>query len=216
MRQIFGLWFIIGALFFTPCNAHSAMRVAVIDSGYSGDTKNLCATGHYDFILNEAVVSKDDRNHGTHVVNAIKAYAKADYCIIILKVFNSVPSELSGERVIRAIQYATSLGVDIINMSLDGPEPMNQERDAIAAALNKGIKVFVAAGNKKINLDKTCNTYPACYKLSSSVVGSNSKEANYAGFAFNKQPWCYNGECGTSLSTGIATGKFITDMEKYR
>lgn len=47
----------------------------------------------------------------------------------------------------KAIRYAADHGADVINMSLGGPHPASDERDAIGYAISKGVVVVASAGN---------------------------------------------------------------------
>lgn len=205
---------ILGMLLVLACSvAGATMKVAVIDSGFTGTSEHLCATGHYNFINETDTVGPDTIAHGTYVLKAIETEASGDYCLLVYKIFNDRKG--STKLIAEAISRAVAAKVDVINLSIAGKDSDDSEKAAISSALNVGIKVFVASGNEGQDLDKTCNIYPACYKLSSSVVGTNEKHkaANYSGFTINKQPYCYQGHCGTSFSTGYATGKFIKEIQ---
>lgn len=193
------------------------LKVAVIDTGYNGLNTHLCADGHFDFIKARPEAAKDIIGHGTQVTNAIQTYAKdSNYCVLVYRVFAKAPYY---PRVPEAVMYAIAHHADIINLSLEGPTFAPDEFLAIKRALAKGIEVYVAAGNGNKNLDFKCNVYPACYKVKGlTVVGSTPVKGRRTGNTGNivsqKEDSCFGGLCGTSLSTGIATGKFINKQEK--
>ncbi len=201
------------------------VRVAVIDSGYNGDRKHLCPDGHYDFIAGTPTVGRDQQGHGTNVVSAIIEYGeKANYCILVFKVFGKagkkgyggrpdVPVEHNGD-IPKAIYMALNNGVKVINMSLDGEAPFETERAALIEARRQTALVFVAAGNSGLDLDIRCASYPACYKIPGVVVVGGEtmwgkREGNKGTIVDEYEDWCYNDMCGTSMSTAIATGKFV-------
>lgn len=191
------------------------VKVAVIDSGYNGPTTHLCETGHYDLVAQRPVVGRDQYGHGGVVAKAIIEHAgDADYCLIILKVFGRKGTFSGSDTIAVAVRAAVDLGAKVLNLSLSGPSATTVERKAIEYAVNHKVVVFVSAGNDGINLDKDCKAYPACYKIPGVfVVGSDSDfgrpNGNQGSIIDEREDWCYGGICGTSLSTGIATGKFV-------
>lgn len=191
--------------------------VAVIDTGYRGATTHLCPTGSFDFVDGKAQVGLDTWGHGTKVIGAIEANAKnSDYCIQVYKVFGTLtPANL----IVRAINLAAEHHVNVLNLSFEGQSPMATEKAAIAYALSIGIKVFVAAGNEGLNLDAKCGAYPACYGLKGmNIIGSKPikgrNTGNHGHIVTQKEEFCFDGTCGTSLSTAIATGKYISGGSK--
>jgi serine protease len=63
--------------------------------------------------------------------------------------------------IIAGIQYAVDNGADVINMSLGGTSPNPSERDAMRAALDRGVFFSLSAGNEADDGNPT--TYPASY-----------------------------------------------------
>lgn len=204
---------IIAGLMLFSCIASAQVRVAVIDTGYNGKD-HLCATGHYDFINHKAEVGVDERQHGTVVAHAIEKYASGNYCLVVLKVFTR--NTVSLFDIINAIHLATAQKVDVINLSISGGTFNAEEYNAIATATRSGIKVFIASGNDSKNLDKNCDVFPACYHIKGvTVVGSlgSDTKANYGYVVTQKESYCFEGICGTSMSTGIAAGKYIKELK---
>ncbi|MGN1401585.1 MAG: S8 family peptidase [Bacillus sp. (in: firmicutes)] len=152
------------------------ITVAVLDTG--------CDDSHPD--LKERVkggrnFTNDDRGnqdiymdyngHGTHVAGTIAATKdgtgvtgaapKAD--LLIVKVLNK---NGSGQYawIIKGIEYAIEQKVDIISMSLGGPQDVPELHKAIQKATREGILVVCAAGNDGDGDDTTDElAYPGCY-----------------------------------------------------
>lgn len=186
------------------------IKIAVIDTGLTPAIQT-CPDGSYDFITDKPGVGIDTVGHGTAMAKIIKNFAgKKDFCLISYKVFDG----MNGNSIYihRAIEMAIEDHVDIINMSLTGPEYDKGEYFALKKAVAAGIKIFIASGNDKKNLNKVCDTYPACYKgINFVVVGTSDigTKANYGTVISQKEYFCSEHLCGTSISTAIATGKYI-------
>jgi subtilisin family serine protease len=203
---------LIVGLMFIGSVANATLKIAVIDSGLNGRSDKLCSTGHYDFIADKAGVGVDKLGHGTKIVKAIETYAKGDYCIVVLKVF----PEPSKDLVDRAVTYAVAQGATVINMSIQGDRFLLAEYLAMRDATVKGVKIFIAAGNVGMDLDQNCETYPACYNLKNTVVvGSiGNNKVNHGSIVTENEDYCFENLCGTSLSTAIATGKYIRSVNE--
>src|ERR1700687_172948 len=142
--------------------------VAVIDSGLemSAEFQNR-VTAFYDFTNGGAVARfpSDDYGHGTHVAGTIGGSGGLSYNysyhglapkvkFVILKVLDKNGAGYTSD-VIRAIDFAvanrSSLGVDVINLSLGHPiyEPAASDPLVLAVerASQAGIIVVAAAGN---------------------------------------------------------------------
>jgi len=193
------------------------IKIAVIDTGYNGPLKHLCSTGHFDFTTQKNRVGEDLIGHGTKIVAAIEANAKnSDYCLLIYKVFGTNPATPA---IVLAIDYALKEKADVLNLSFEGPLPYQYEAKVISKALSRNVKVFVAAGNKNKNLNVNCNVFPACYPLKGlEVIGSlpiaGVSKGNYGAIVKHKENFCFDSICGTSISTAIATGKFVNNKGK--
>jgi minor extracellular protease Epr len=160
------------------------IKIAVIDTGFDfnsnwpaatklGLTKpKLCKAGHKDFTKTGL---KDTHGHGTHIAGLIAKYAdNADYCLVILKFYDSRATTSNLRSIVDAINYAVSLKVDFINLSLGGVHPSELERQAVLNALNANIRVVSAAGNEKSNLAQK-GYYPALYDSRIVVVGATKE-----------------------------------------
>ena len=158
-----------------PAKLH---KIVVMDTGFNS-TKNsrvkLCDTGSADFTHTGL---KDNHGHGSHVANTIAdRLLNADkYCFIIVKAFDpntplyyrNVTSRVEFEYLDTILEAG-----DYVNYSAGGGTPGNEEKQHIVSLLNKGVNIFVAAGNGSANLDKKCDYYPACYGLKNLHVVGN-------------------------------------------
>lgn len=125
----------------------------------------------YDFI-NQDNNPMDDRGHGTHVAGTIGAVGNNNLGVVgvspnvRLMALKSLGSNGSGptSNAIRAIDYATRMGADIINASFGGGGYDQALSDAISQANSAGVLFVAAAGNKGINTDISPH-YPSSYNL---------------------------------------------------
>lgn len=213
----------------------ATMKIAVIDTGFDFNGKwsiqpKLCATGHKDFT---GTGLQDSHGHGTHVAGLIASYSReADYCLIILKFFD--PREIKADTLkssSKALEYAISQKVDIINYSAGGTAFDYAEAKAVKNALNAGITVVAAAGNEYSHLDKKAY-YPALYDARVVVVGAVTETlarlpasnygpqvdvfengSNVVSLAPNSS---YVRMSGTSMATAIHTGKIVNKVYRIK
>lgn len=202
------------------------IKIAVIDTGVDLKKTNLlpyvCSEGNISFVKGKAL--EDSIGHGTNVIGLIAD--KIDpvrFCILVLKTCGEDLQIVNNTN--KAIAYAIKQNVKYINMSFNGNIPDETEFKLIKLALSKGIKIAVAAGNEGKDLDRKCDSFPACYTkyLNSKlfrVVGSNTKfvigrnYANYGKIVKYKEDGTYVGSprmTGTSQSTAILMGKWISE-----
>jgi subtilisin family serine protease len=217
-------------LFFYVSNCFSKeIKVAVIDTGIDNQVGKICKDGNIDF---SGTNSNDSFGHGTHIAGLIIKNAKnANFCLYNLKYYD--PAMHGGDSlkaIISALKKAIDLNVDIINISAGGFSSVEEEKSLIKLALDKGIKVIVAAGNEATNLDKDCNYFPACYDNRLIVVGNltktgvKSNSSNYGSIVktweigtnvVSSLPNQKSGELsGTSQATAIFTGKTLNSMQR--
>lgn len=238
----------------TDAKATKTVVVAVIDTGISDsliDKNMMCKHGSKDFT---GTGLQDRHGHGTHVSTLIDQYVKGiypgrepktfqarlasvhpNYCQVILKfVDDPYGHEVATTfKVVKAINYAVDIHVDVINFSGGGESPLYEEKRAILRALNSGIKVIVAAGNNSKRLVKGDSYYPAAYDPRIIVVGNlapNLKDivdsSNYGDIVkfwevgYEVPSLCLNNEIcektGSSQSTAIKSGKVIREMLSHQ
>lgn len=113
----------------------------------------------------------DAHGHGTHIAGIIRS-VYPPVKILTLKYFNPNASGLENlNATIEALEYATKIGVDIINYSGGGPSSSKKELAVLKRAEARGIIVVAAAGNEKSNIDIERNAYyPASYGLSNIIT----------------------------------------------
>jgi hypothetical protein len=222
------------------------IRIAVIDTGfgYNREPKHpkFCEYGHRDFTIDrnseEAIndmhrlfgIPRDTDGHGTNIVGIIDNYAKksyVNYCIVVLKIYSkNQTGEQTVDTSIKAIKYATELGVDTINYSGGGPNSSSKEKEAVIQFLDNGGTFVAAAGNNAERLGvEGSNYYPAMYDSRIVVVGNwtsfhkRSALSNY-GSLVNRWEVGENVEVygivrtGTSQACAVATGKIISENNK--
>lgn len=214
------------------------VKIAIVDTGLDRDDPRfsdvLCKDGHKNF-TNNSIETKDTNGHGTHVAGLIKKHAgKKGYCLIILKYYeDNADGHKNFTNSIKALEWAVSLNVDIVNFSGGGPTPDVLERKVINSA--KKTLFVVAAGNRSVNMTTSGNKfYPASYELPNIIVIGNlsqngitrSPTSNYGdpriiwevGENLNSTMPCLNNKIGyncegemtgTSQATAVHTGRLV-------
>lgn len=217
------------------------LKVAVLDTGFDMNSKwsdhekrgiktlpKLCPEGlHRNY--SSDIWLNDTHGHGTHIAGIIGARTnpEVDYCLIIVKYFNLYGTgEENQIGMNAALRYAVEeANVDIINISGGGELPDPTEKKLIMQALNKGIKIVVAAGNNSLQMDnkKNCRYYPACYSTKvisvSNALNPNSNRGimvqsmqngnNVKSIVPNNG---YSLMSGTSQSAAIQTAELLNEM----
>ncbi|WP_445491391.1 S8 family peptidase [Niallia sp. 03133] len=123
----------------------------------------------------------DYNGHGTHVAGTIGAVENEqgvvgvapEVNLLIVKVLNEQGSG-QYEWIINGILFAIEQKVDIISMSLGGPQDVPELHEAVKKAVASQILVVCAAGNEGDGLDSTDELgYPAFYNEVISVGAVN-------------------------------------------
>jgi hypothetical protein len=135
----------------------------------------------------------DDIGHGTHVAGVIAA--RVNNSIGIAGISNQIrilPLKVYGrleksalplaERLVRAVRYAASRRVDVINLSMGWPKATDtpELRRAFQDALNSGITIVAAAGN-----NSTADAaFPCAYSgvLCVGAITVNGEMASFSNF----------------------------------
>jgi subtilisin family serine protease len=135
----------------------------------------------------------DDNRHGTHCAGTIGAegnnnlgVAGVNWKVKILPVkFLTAKGSGSLEGAIKAIEYATKMGVQVMSNSWGGGNYSKALEEAIVKAKNKGILFVAAAGNESNNNDKRA-TYPAGFKvdnvISVAAISNQDKRASFSNY----------------------------------
>lgn len=142
----------------------------------------------WDFYNNDNIVfdRSDGDDHGTHVAGIIAASLNNIGVSGVAPNVKIMPLKFMGPDggttydAIRAIQYAESKGVKILNFSWGGMDYDSALKDAIS---NSGCLVIAAAGNDGTNNDAAPD-YPASYKLDNIIsVAAIDNRGNLADFS---------------------------------
>lgn len=194
----------------SPSITENRLRIAVLDTGISKrqfNEKYMCKDMPYFSIRSKGL---DWHGHGTNIVGLIgERINTKKYCITIYAF--GVNPKLSETNYY--LSEMLNHGVVGVNLSIQGEDYDMTEGDTIKKLTDSHIKVFVASGNSKFNLNIKCNTYPACHKLSNRkliVIGSTDRRYSNYGRIVDKYidgtKKGYPVMSGTSMSTAIATG----------
>ena len=161
-------------------------------------------------------VYKDYNGHGTHVAGTIAATQNNNGVVgvapeanlLIIKVLDKNGSG-QYEWIINGINYAIEQKVDIISMSLGGPEDLPELHEAIQKAVTSNILVICAAGNEGDGVDSTDEfDYPGCYNEVISV-GAIDLERHSSNFSNSNNEVDLVGPGEKILSTYL-NGKYAT------
>lgn len=135
----------------------------------------------------------DQNGHGTHVAGTIGAVGNNgvgvsgvnwDVQMGALAIGIGASPFISMSAAIEAVQYATDMEFDVLNMSWGGTgAPSTALRDAIEAAGDAGVLVVAAAGNSSSNNDLD-PAYPASFDLDNIIsVAATTHTDQMAGFS---------------------------------
>jgi len=157
------------------------IKVGVIDTGIDPEHPDLKANyaGGVD-LANARPVPLDKQGHGSHVSGTIAGVdnnlgvvgVAPEASIYTIRVFNDTGSIVHGSDLIKALDYATQQKLNVVNLSLGGPEFSALEEMAFQTASQSGLLIFAAAGNDGADVI----SYPAGYKT---VVAVSAIDSNY-------------------------------------
>lgn len=160
--------------------------VAVLDSGIDTDHEMFEGRLIENFVncssSGAANSCEDDFGHGTHVAGIIADNTLGNVKIKPYKVLNSEGKGALSSIVV-ALDLAIEQGVDIINMSFTAEGESQTMTDSVNDAVEKGINVVVAAGNRGVDLTKKTFT-PACIEsaITVSAVTKDHKLSSYSNY----------------------------------
>lgn len=156
------------------------VKVAIIDSGIDLDHPDLAGrvAGGYN-VLSPGASYDDDFGHGTHVAGIVAASNNSQGSVGVapladlyaVKVLDSTGAGFVSN-IIKGINWAADNGMQIINLSLTAPTDVPSLREAVSAAVSRGIVVVVAAGN-----DGGAVKYPAAYPEVIAVAATDQADA---------------------------------------
>lgn len=214
--------------------------VLVIDTGI--DLRDpyfkpfMCKTGHSD-LTGKGL--HDVHGHGTNVAGLIlKDIDPKKVCIKVVKYFHNKEATAQEEIMLdnarrsgtyyqssysKAVSRLYELDYLMLNFSGNGMDPLGTEELAFRRALGRGAYIVVASGNESLDLNKTCTSYPACYKSLQKyenfrvVTDMGLSAANKGGPAKhneNGRGQCYKENClnGTSQATAVHTNKLLKSL----
>lgn len=168
--------------------------VAVLDTGIDYNHPDLEANliGGASFVAAERDFM-DKNGHGTHVAGTIAANGQIfgvapDTRILAVKVLDQSGSGTykgitSGLKYARQWRGPKGQKVNVINMSLGGPDPEKEMYDEIIRVIKAGITIVCAAGNEGDGKEETSEfSFPAYYKETVSVgaVNMQTRVANFS------------------------------------
>ncbi|RME18042.1 MAG: alkaline serine protease [Bdellovibrio sp.] len=129
----------------------------------------------YDFIRNTPKV-EDSLGHGTHVTGIIAAQKGPNGVQGVAPLAQILPLDFIGDEgygltsdALKAMDYAVSMGAQLINASWGGGDCSTLLRDKIRSLQEKNILFITAAGNNSLNLDQV-KSYPASFVLPSQIT----------------------------------------------
>ena len=168
--------------------------VAVLDTGVDYNHPDLKANiiGGASFVATEKDYM-DQNGHGTHVTGTIAANNQIlgvapTAKVLAVKVLNkdgsgSYRGITSGLKFARQWRGPQGQKVNVINMSLGGPEPEAEMYREILKGINSGITVVCAAGNAGDGREETHEfSYPAYYP-ETVAVGAVNLQTRIANFS---------------------------------
>ncbi|WP_258728927.1 S8 family peptidase [Bacillus atrophaeus] len=167
----------------------SNVKVAVIDSGIDSSHPDLKVSGGASFVPSEPNPFQDGNSHGTHVAGTVAALNNSVGVLGVapsasLYAVKVLSSSGSGDYswIINGIEWAISNNMDVINMSLGGPQGSTALKAVVDKAVSQGIVVVAAAGNSGSSGSTSTVGYPAKYPsvIAVGAVDSNNQRASFS------------------------------------
>jgi subtilisin len=162
-------------------NKGASVRVAVLDTGidYAHEDLDGNYRGGYDFVFDDDDPFDDSFNsHGTHVAGIIAAEEDGfgvigvapEVDLFAVKVLDGAGFGLE-EWLIAGIEWAVQNGIEIINLSIEGPDAQGLH-DACDRAYEAGVLLVAAGGSSLVGGGPV--RHPAAY---ASVIGVTATDA---------------------------------------
>nr|AGN91700.1 serine alkaline keratinase [Niallia circulans] len=213
------------------------VKVAVLDTGIHAAHPDLNVAGGASFIPSEPNATQDFQSHGTHVAGTIAAL---DNTIGVLGVAPSASlyavkvldrnGDGQSSWIISGIEWAVANNMDVINMSLGGPNGSTALKNAVDTANNRGVVVVAAAGNSPSFGSPSTVGYPAKYDSTGAVANVNGNNprnsSSSAGPELDVSPpgtsilstvpsSGYTSYTGTSMASPHVAGAAARILSKY-
>ncbi|AGB36140.1 S8 family serine peptidase [Natronococcus occultus] len=167
-----------------PDDSSGDATVAVLDTGIDPDHESLAVDDGVSFVDCEDGCDDDwddDGVHGTHIagtaaavdndVGVVGVTPTAELCAV--RVLDGDGGGHDSE-IAAAIEWCADEGIDVLTLSLGGPEPGPILEDAIEYAYGNGVLVFAAAGNAGPDGDTV--DYPAAYDACIAVGATDLRD----------------------------------------
>lgn len=133
----------------------SRIIIAIIDTGVALSMQHQYKEHMCQPVINYTTENDgvDRQHHGTVIFETIaKGINPKTHCITVIKID---PKRL--DHIFIGLNWVINNKASYLNYSLCGEGRIQYEEQLLYKALNNGTKIFFAAGNKSLNLDK--NTY---------------------------------------------------------
>jgi subtilisin len=161
-------------------NKGAGVKVAVLDTGidYSHEELDANYRGGYDFVFNDDDPFDDSFNsHGTHVAGIVAAEENGigvigvapEVELFAVKVLDGAGFG-TADWIIAGIEWAAQNGIDVINMSIEGPDAQALH-DACDQAYEAGVLLVAAGGSSFAGGGPV--EYPAAYDSVIAVTGTD-------------------------------------------
>lgn len=144
----------------------TGLHISQISAPYMCNLTHLSSLGSKSKIWSQNELSGSQPLHEVHGSNIIGLIGSSintkKYCILSIQYSNGEVSNY--KKALKLLRGVDNIAA--VNLSISGLEALPLETDTIINLLNRGVKVFCAAGNRKTRLRPgKCNAYPACLKL---------------------------------------------------
>lgn len=218
-------------LLFSSLVQAKTIRIAIIDTGYYMNDVispfKPCDNFKYDRDFTKDKTMEALHPHGQNILHTVAdGLQNVDYCVINIKALTI--GEFDQNAYFAALNYVKTLDIDIVNMSISGEQRSRIESNSIKTMLKKNVKVIVAAGNRRKNLDKGCSEYPTCVDKRVISVGclkeDNKTKCSYSNRGKRVSTWEIGNNItaggitmsGTSQAAAVYTNKLIKKLAKER
>lgn len=155
----------------------SNIRVAVLDSGYTGvRNKRIVDSGaNFSDSGREGDIA-DDNGHGSAMADIILEHSRQNVQVIPIKVLNQ-QGQGTVASVAMGIERALQLSADIINLSVESVQILGSERiqELFQRAKEQQVLIFVAGGNQSASVEEAAGNKADNVLLISAIDGSMEK-----------------------------------------